>query len=179
MELTRKELNAKLNSDRNMFNMLGLGGKEPKERKKIERARGKYQKTNNPIPPEIKATVGILSRLGGERRSDIAREFGMSDTSVAKIEHGLVPAPENIIEQGIERIQTKVLSVIENALESMTDDKLKNNSALANANIIGRLFPLLEKNKKDDEENGINSPQVIVYAPTVRDERSYTVVESK
>lgn len=172
MELTKEQANAKLKSSRNILNALGIdnGAKEKLTPRPVNRPN---YKPPNSIPPVVKSTVAVLTRMG-ECNAEVARTFGISERHVGKIEKGTTSVPEAKVEMHLDRIREKVVGVIENALLHITDDKLANNSAANNSTIIRNLFPLLGK----AEDAVQQTPQVIVYAPQVRDERSYSIIEN-
>ena len=172
-ELTQNEAERKLKSSRNMLNSLGLSNAAPISAPRKITPRGTFSNSNR-IPPAVKSTVAVLTRMG-ECDSDVARTFGISSRHAGNIERGTTALPEEKVESELDKIRVKVTGVIQNALEHITDDKLANNTAASNSTIIRNLFPLIDNRKM---EEFANQPQVIVYAPTVRDERSYTVVES-
>lgn len=139
------------------------------------------------VPEELRKLIGEESIIHGRQSAlDLASDFGISPSSVSAYTKGATSTasyhkPEDTLVRYLEsrkrRITKKSLRVLTDALDTLTPEKLKTIKA-RDASAIAKDMSVISKNmeKTDQTTNGNNAPQFVVYAPQVRDERSYETI---
>lgn len=151
---------------------------------KAERGRGLG---NVGVPEELRKLIGEESVIHGRQRAlDLASDFGVSPSSVSAYAKGATSTatyqkPEETLTRYLDsrkkRITKKALRVLHASLDSITPEKLATIKA-RDASAIAKDMSVISKNMEKANENltGDNKPQFVVYAPTVRDERTYETI---
>lgn len=149
-----------------------------------DRGRGRG---NVEVPEELRKLIGEESIIHGRQSAlDLASDFGVSPSSVSAYARGATSTatynrPEETLTRYLDsrkkRLTKKALRVLASSLDTLTPDKLANIKA-RDASAIAKDMSVISKNMEKANENltGDNKPQFVVYAPTVRDERSYETI---
>lgn len=139
------------------------------------------------VPEELRKLIGEESVIHGRQRAlDLASDFGVSPSSVSAYAKGATSTasynkPEaaliNYLESRKKRLTKKALRVLSASLDVLTPEKLSTVKA-RDASAIAKDMSVISKNmEKANEGVNVNErPQFVVYAPTVRDERSYETI---
>lgn len=139
------------------------------------------------VPDELRKLIGEESIIHGRQSAlDLAADFGISPSSVSAYAKGATSTktynnPEDTLVKYLEsrkrRITKKSLRVLQSALEVLTPEKL-NGIKARDASSIAKDMSVISKNMEKQNENITtdNKPQFVVYAPQVRDERSYETI---
>lgn len=149
----------------------------------INRGRGNG---NNEVPESLKKIIGETSIEEGRKESlQIARAFGISDSSVSAYSVGSTstasyrnPARnlQSHLNRAKERIQKKARVRLSNALDSITPEKLAD-ANLREASGVARDMSVIIKNlEPESERSPLDTPQFIIYAPSIRKEESFEVI---
>lgn len=139
------------------------------------------------VPEELRKLIGEESVIHGRQRAlDLASDFGISPSSVSAYAKGATSTatyqrPEETLTKFLDsrkkRITKKALRVLHASLDTLTPEKLSTIKA-RDASAIAKDMSVISKNMEKANENmtGDNKPQFVVYAPTLRDERSYDTI---
>jgi transcriptional regulator with XRE-family HTH domain len=142
---------------------------------------------NVEVPEELKKLIGAEAiEHGREAALNLARDFGISSSSVSAYTNGATSTasynnPDATLTKYLEgrkkRITKKSLRVLQSALSVLTPEKL-NGIKARDASAIAKDMSVISKNmeKQDQTVSEANRPQFVVYAPQVRDERTYETI---
>ena len=152
-----------------------------------ERGRGKG---NVEVPDSLRKIIGDTAETEGrEAALALARDFGISPSSVSAYAHGAnSTASYNtrpnlpVIRNAKARISKKARAKMLLAMNKITDDKLDGVNAKDLASIAKDMSAIVRN--MDDEDDGKekevdNKPKFLVYAPTVNQENHYQTVIAK
>lgn len=129
------------------------------------------------LPKELKTTIAILAR-SGERQATLAEEFGTTQGEVSYIERGKSKGvDESIVDKKLGEIRDSALDRLTQAVLGITNDKLANTKAVDLSSIAKNLSITVEKISPRKETSTENTPRIVIYAPQIRDEASFNVVE--
>lgn len=150
----------------------------------IQRGRGKG---NNEVPESLRALLGITSVAEGRRDAlDIARELGISPASVSAYANGATSTttynrPDGLLKEKVDIVRTDIIKKaqtrLSTSLDNITEDKLSE-ASLKELAIVGKSLSGIIKDLEPDKanDNG-NAPQVVIYAPQVKQENYYETLE--
>jgi hypothetical protein len=139
------------------------------------------------VPDELRKLIGEESVIHGRQSAlDLASDFGISPSSVSAYARGATSTatyqqPEETLVKYLDsrkkRITKKALRVLQSSLDTLTPEKL-NGIKPRDASAIAKDMSVISKNmeKANEQTTGDNKPQFVVYAPTLRDERSYETI---
>lgn len=146
--------------------------------------RGRTTGDNN-VPDSLRKIIGETAVLEGRQTAlQIARDFGISDSSVSAYAKGATstasynnPASSILghINKSRRRAIKSATKTLNTALEAITQEKLDYTDAKDLAG-IARDMSVLIKNLEPKEEapnDGKGGPQFVIFAPQFRDERTY------
>lgn len=153
----------------------------------MPRGRGE---NNVGVPESLKNLIGVTAiSEGREEALDLARQFGISDSSTSAYSVGANStstynqrpnAP--VLNKVKERISKKARRLMIRAMDSITDPKLENSDATELASIAKSMSGIvrdMEPDTKHTPTEGANKPGFIVYAPKVFNENHYEVIVAK
>jgi hypothetical protein len=144
-------------------------------------------KGNVAVPEELQKLIGDEALTNGRQAAlDLASDFGISPSSVSAYTVGATSTktynkPEDTLVKYLEsrkrRITKKSLRVLQSALSVLTPEKL-NGIRARDASAIAKDMSVISKNmeKQNETVSPDNKPQFVIYAPQVRDERSYETI---
>lgn len=142
---------------------------------------------NVSVPEELRKLIGEESVIHGRQAAiELASDFGISKSSVSAYAKGATSTrtyqkPEETLTKYLEsrkqRLTKKALRVLASSLDVLTPEKL-NGIKARDASAIAKDMSVISKNmeKHNESTEGANKPQFVVYAPTVRDERTYETI---
>ena len=145
---------------------------------------------DNNVPSGLRRIIGEEANINGRQDAlALAKMFGVSDSSVSAYSNGATSTdsyrkPNNKLTEYIrnrkERITKKTLHKLTGALDSITDDKLKELSPKIAAS-IARDMSAIVKNMEPDKNIPVNGDQhnnqFIFYAPKLLKESDFEVLE--
>lgn len=168
-----KELNDLTGSDKNQVSVIDLP------------SRGRGQ-GNNEVPEGLRKIIGEESIESGRTSAlDLARNFGISDSSVSAYSVGATstnrynkPEFKNHINKVKEKIGKKARGKLLAALEEITPEKLAS-AKLRDVSGVARDMSVIIQNMEPAEEKSSDQAgtQFIIYAPQFRQESSFDVIE--
>lgn len=150
---------------------------------KEDRGRGKG---NVEVPDSLRKIIADESLTNG-RQSAVAlgEEFGISPSSVSAYSKGSTSTAsynepsqtiQNYLTARKNRLTKKALRNLNNALDALTPDKL-NGIKARDISSIAKDMSVVAKNMSPDSVNQqAEGPKFVVYAPTIRDERTYETI---
>lgn len=123
---------------------------------------------------------------GREAALEFAKEFGLSASSVSAYAKGATSTAsysspsmdlQKYLTKRKTRLTKKALKVLQASLDEITPDKLSQLKVKDCAS-IAKDMSVISKNLEPDKETeaGAQRPQFVIYAPQVRDERSYDTI---
>jgi hypothetical protein len=151
---------------------------------KSDRGRGNGNKA---VPKELQKLIGEESVINGRSKAlELAADFGISPSSVSAYSHGAtstatINQPDktltNYLQARKSRITKRALAKLTSALDVITPDKLsemKTRDVAALAKDMSVIAKNMEPPNTGSADN--NAPKFVVYAPTIRDERTYETI---
>lgn len=139
------------------------------------------------MPEGLRKIIGEESILNGRQSAlEMASEYGISPSSVSAYAKAATStasynSPNQSLQKYLEgrkhRLNKRALKVLQSSLHLLSPDKLESVKAKDLAT-IARDMSVISKNMEPEHQptESSNKPQFIVYAPQVRDERSYETV---
>lgn len=120
--------------------------------------------------------IAIRARSGSESQTQIARAMDVNVLTVGNIHHGKVKGiDEEKVEKVINQVKDRALDRLMQSLGLLTDDKLSGCSAKDLSVIASNMGRVVEKiQTKVETPDNIN---FIIYAPELKQEKSFDVVE--
>ena len=126
------------------------------------------------VPKVVKNTIAILAH--GDKQTDLANEFGVPQPSVSGYKNGKQGADADAIQEAIKPVRERALDRLMASLNLLNDDKLSNSTAKDLSTIAANMGRVVEKTlPKESIGSGLN---VVIYAPQIRAEREYKVIEA-
>lgn len=166
MLLTEEQLEERLKSENNLANRFSGGQVVTLPR------RGKKDGERD-LTVEERTEIATRARIGIDPK-EIASEFNTTVGNVSSIKHGNARINESEVESRIEKVRDLALERLMTSLGFMTNDKLEKCSAKDLSTIAANMSRAVEKT---GPREGNNNTQVIIYAPEIRKETSFKVVE--
>jgi hypothetical protein len=173
MFLTQEQARARLESSKNLANL--LKEESCSEVSIEERVIERPGKKGPNLTEETRTEIATRARLG-ERQIDLAEEFQVPQSAISLIKNGKVKGiDENKAERAISSVRDKALDRLMASLGLISDDKLSGCSAKDLSVIASNMGRVVEKTlPKSEQHDHIN---LVIYAPELRQEKSYKVVE--
>ena len=170
MFLTDEQARARLDSEKNLANKFKSSIVTVDERTIKLPGKNKINLTSN-----VRTEIAIRSRLG-ESREELAEEKSISPITVTNIKKGHTKGiDEKKVESAIAEVRDKALDRLMASLGLLSDDKLTGCSAKDLSVIASNMGRVVEKtHPKSEAPDNIN---FIIYAPELKQEKSYEVIE--
>lgn len=142
---------------------------------------------NVETPKEIRKLIADDNLTNGRASAvELASDFGISPSSVSAYSKGATSTasynkPDAILSNYLDarkrRLSKKSLKVLQSALDVLTPEKLDGIKA-RDASAIAKDMSVIAKNMESQQTGteGNNKPQFVIYAPQMRDERSYDTI---
>jgi hypothetical protein len=138
------------------------------------------------VPEGLRKLIGEESIVNGRAKAlELASDFGISPSSVSAYSKGATSTatinnPDqtlvNYLQARKSRITKKALSKLTTCLDQITPEKLSDIKARDLAS-IAKDMSTVAKNMEPENQNQVNEgPKFVVYAPTIRDERTYETI---
>lgn len=136
------------------------------------------------VPPVIRATAALLAQ-SGEPTREVAQALGVSKTSVDQYKEGNTsfgrPNRElrSILKQNMEQVNEKAVTRLLKGLDFMdfeNNDKMAKLSYRDMSAILLNLGKLVDS-KLASEGDTKDPTRLIIYAPAIRNEANFTVIE--
>jgi hypothetical protein len=127
------------------------------------------------LTKEERTEIATRARLG-ESQKALMREFEVNQQTVSNITNGKVKGiDKDKIEQTIVEVKDRALDRLMHTLGLLTDDKLSGCSAKDLSVIASNMGRVVERTSpKEERPDGLT---FIIYAPELKQERAYDVVE--
>lgn len=145
---------------------------------------------NVAVPDSLRKIIGETSIIEG--RTDalaLAESLGISPSSVSAYANGATSTasydtPSNSITNHINERKGKrtshALKIMKQALTGITSDKLAESKAKELSSIARDMASVVKAMEPEVKESeGIKKPQFVVFAPIMRDESHFEVIQSK
>lgn len=153
-----------------------------------EKGRGK---DNNEVPDSLRQIIGEESVINGrESALALADVFGVSKSSVSAYANGSTSTKSYDKQPGLDklnqsrlRVSTKARNRLHLALNSLTKEKLEDTKAVDLA-VVARSMSAIVKDMEPElprsvDGNNGTGPTYIFYAPIIRDEKHYDIVNAR
>lgn len=150
---------------------------------KRDRGRGKG---NNEVPENLRKLIGEESIINGrEAAIELAKDFGISESSVSAYTKGSTSTAsynnpdqtlQNYLAARKARASKKALRTLNKVLDHITPEKLEGIKARDLSSIAKDMSVVAKNMSPDNSQQTSDGPKFVVYAPTIRDERSYETV---
>ena len=136
------------------------------------------------VPPVIRAAAALLAQ-SGEPTREIAQALGVSKSAVDQYKEGNTsfgrPNKElrAVLKQNMEQVNEKAVSRLLKGLDFMDFDNQEKMAKVSYRDMAAILLNLgkLVDSKLQNEDSDKESTRLIVYAPTVRTEANFSVIE--
>lgn len=127
------------------------------------------------LTPDTLTEIAIRARLG-ERQQTLANEYGITQEHVSQIKNGKAKSVnEESVGVAIKEVRDIALERLMKSLNLLTDDKLSGCSAKDLSVIASNMGRVVEKTlPKSELADQIN---LVIYAPEMRQEKAYPVIE--
>lgn len=166
MIISQEELTRRLQSSKNLKNTTLPNESRPFSTAKVEEIRPPDKPPEQ--PREAKILSGILARVGDGSVQEIAKEFGVSVKQINKNQK----LPE--VSATVERVRELALDKLMCALNFMSPEMFRNSDLKDLSTVAANMSRIIEKTNPREANSGI---QLLVYAPVMRDEKHYKVVD--
>ncbi len=172
---TEEQINARLNSSRNLVNRFVKNEeKGPIVETIILERPGNKEKPK--LDPEQKNEIALRSR-SGETQISLAKEFGVSQSAIGEIEQGRTKVDENLVDKRLNNIEDAALNKLMETLGYLTPDKLDKAKAGEISSVASNMSKVVANIRgKDKNDTGVNV-NVQVFAPEIRPERLFRTIE--
>lgn len=140
--------------------------------------RGNKQET-----PEVIRNIIGEEKIKGEVGKELAKLFGVSETSVSAYSNGLTSSAgteSGDLKEHVRKVRVQVKSKaaakLDLALENITQDKLEK-ARVGELSAVARNMAAIVKDMDEQEGDGGNKTQIIFVAPHIRKEEQYDVID--
>lgn len=144
---------------------------------------------DNNVPAPLRALISETSQLDGRAEGlELAKQFGISPSSVSAYtrevnstnQFNSVQKPEikNHVDRIKKNISRKARTVLKNALDEITEDKLKDSKATELASVAKSMSSIITEMEPSTDREDRNVPQIVIYAPSIRTEQSFEFFEA-
>lgn len=151
----------------------------------IERGRGL---NNVEVPDSLRALIGITAIESGRAEAlALAREFGVSDSSVSAYTNGSTStasyhSPSPVLRKKINNTKERLGKIARGklalSLKHITEDKVAN-AKLRDVAAVATAMAAVVKNMEPETDKGSSQVNIVLYAPKLRAESSYEVIEAE
>lgn len=148
------------------------------------------QKGSVEVPDSLRKIIGETSELEGRKSAlALADSFGISKSSVSAYSNGAhstasYETPTDVashIQSRKDRVAKSALSILRRSFGAISEDKLKDSDAKELSSVakdMAAIVKMMEPETKDNT-NTVARPQFVVFAPVMRDESHFEVIQSK
>lgn len=151
---------------------------------KIGRGKGKTE-----VPEVIRKVIGEEAvRNGNTSAKEIARALDISDSSVSAYKNGTTSTanygkPNEALSEHLEQTKKEISIVsrvrILEALERITPEKLDAAKVRDVAGVAKDMSVIIKNMEGDDDSKKEDKRPLVIYAPTLRDERTFEVIQTR
>jgi hypothetical protein len=141
---------------------------------------------NTEVPESLRKIIGETALIdNNDEAKALARQFGISDSSVSAYKNGATSTasynqPSKELDSHLNNVKVqisdKAKSRLFSAIDALTDDKLGAAKPRDLASIAKDMSAVV-KNMESDKSSGTNSPTFVIFAPKMRAEESYDVIQ--
>lgn len=142
---------------------------------------------NVEVPESLRKIIGETSITDGRQEAlALAKSFGISESSVSAYANGANSTNKyntgneelrKHVKGAKQRIVSKSKRILNKALDNITDEKLEKAKLKDIATVVNAMTGVIERlDEKEESDRGNNAPQFIVYAPQIRQENNYPVI---
>lgn len=167
MQIDEKELERRLNSSKNLANTLSNPIVEKVKVIPIEK-----DKHSSPLSENEQILAGTLAFQMPVK--DVARELNITPSQVSYAKNTTNPKVKGPIQATIGRVQELALDKMMQALGLMSEEKFTNASLKDLSIVAANMAKIVEKTTQSD---AVASVQLIIYAPEMKRESSYKVID--
>lgn len=139
------------------------------------------------VPDALRSIISETSQLEGRQEAlKLAKQFGISASSVSAYNSGKNstsatkenPNIINHVNRSKEIIGKKARIVLRKALTNITEDKLTESSATELASVAKSMSSIVKEMEPSViDEHEKNAPQIVIYAPQIRNEQSFEFIQ--
>lgn len=150
----------------------------------IERGRGD---NNVAVPDSLRALIGQTAIESGRSEAlALARAFDISPSSVSAYTHGATSTatydnPEPKLKKKIDSTKERIGAIARNrliaSLRHITDEKLGAAKLRDVAGVAASMSAIVKNMEPSDKTNGLNNINIVLYAPKIRSESTYEVID--
>jgi transcriptional regulator with XRE-family HTH domain len=184
MNLDPKSAQERLSSNRNLANRFGKPDQSVSENSagvgessvEVVKFRDTSREGKPNLPVFVRTTMAILAE--GEPQSSVAKEFGVSQMTVSKAKNGKTKTDRSEIDMVRNAVQDKALERLMVSLNLINDDKLSSSSAKELSGIAANMAKVVDRTAPKGQLDGANV-QLLVYAPQIKAEDNYRVIEQE
>lgn len=141
---------------------------------------GEYTVNPNINNDIVRATVGILSASNSATNKELQNEFGMTRNQITGARKSKKLSLASKIERGKDRVSELAIDKLMHTLGLLTEEKISEcekpkdiaDIAVSMSKIVASM-----SSSKADKKDAAASVQLTVYAPSMREVSSYTVVD--
>lgn len=160
MEISQKQAEERLNNPENLASRFSV----------IEIPIMRPGKNRPNLTPAQREEIAIRSRTG-EKQTDLAKEFGITQGNVSHIERGKTEIDETTVTPAVQSIQDKALNRLMSTLGLLDDDRLSGCNAKDLSVIAGNMAKVVALTTAKEKSD--NHTTVIVYSPETRGEHTF------
>jgi len=144
---------------------------------------------NNAVPDSLRNIIGETSSIDGRKDAiQLASMFGVSPSAVSAYGNGATSTAsynkpnsdlKNHIQKSKDRIAVRARGKLRLALDNITDDKLKSAKVADIASVAKSMSSVMRDMEPPPSNNDLptNRPQIVIYAPQMRREESFEVIQ--
>lgn len=126
------------------------------------------------LSPEIKVEIAARARLG-ENQTALGKEFGVIQPTVSRMVTGRTSVDEKAVEERINQVQDVAMVKLLSSLGFMDDEKMKKAGVKDLSTIAANMSKIVSNTRVQKDEG--NQVHLHLYAPELRTEKSFNVVE--
>jgi DNA-binding XRE family transcriptional regulator len=180
---TEEQINARLNSEKNLVNRFARH-----EKPAAPAAALIDEPVVTVIPLEQPGNKEGKVKLNGDQRNEIAyrarvgetqislaREFGVSQSAIGEIEQGRTKVNESQVQEKIDQVHDVAMEKLLGTLGFLTSDKMEKCKAVELSVIASNMSKIVGNVRAKDAD----APKVIVqlFAPELKQEQSYKTID--
>jgi hypothetical protein len=144
---------------------------------------------NVAVPQELRALIGQTAIESGRTEALLlAKQFNISPSSVSAYTHGATSTasydnPEPKLKKKIDVTKDRIGKIARGrllaSLKHITDEKLADAKLRDVASVAANMSAIVKNMEPADKNAGINNINIVLYAPKIRNESSYEVIEGE
>lgn len=128
-------------------------------------------------------SIALTAAQGGIKQKDIAIAYGVKDSTVSDIVNGtrrIEGGPRSVddekVQAALDKVRERAIDKLMSSLDQITDDKVSGLGA-KDASIVACNMSKVVKDTMPQEKAGPQQINLVVYAPELRNEKTFEVVE--